>query len=59
MEQKQIIKIGLTIILGIVLVYLINLYYNNQTKSIETFDDTEVNDEDVMIMVLIMVCLIV
>ena len=40
MEQKQIIKIGLTIILGIVLVYLINLYYNNQTKSIETFDDT-------------------
>ena len=40
MEQKQILKIGLTIILGIVLVYLINLYYNNQTKSIETFDDT-------------------
>jgi len=40
MEQKQIIKIGLTIILGIVLVYLINLYCNNQNKSIETFHDT-------------------
>jgi len=47
MEQKQIIKIGLTIILGIVLVYLINLYYNNQTKSIETFDDADMNDNDV------------
>ena len=46
MEQKQIIKIGLTIILGIVLVYLINLYYNNQTKSIETFDDADINEND-------------
>ena len=46
MDQKQMIKIGVTIILGIVLLYLINMYYNKSVTSNENFSNGEMIEEE-------------
>ena len=46
MEQKQVIKIGLIVLLGIVLLYLVNLYNNRNNDSIETFDDNNLEEDN-------------
>ena len=45
MDQRQILKIGITIILGLILIFLVNKYYlsNNDT---ENFIDSDVVDEE-------------
>jgi hypothetical protein len=46
MDQKQIIKIGITIILGILLMYLISMYYGKSLPQNENFVDTEMIEEE-------------